>query len=387
MKSFKFLFIFIISFYLGNEISSVCGQWDPYVYLNVVWKQVDATLKENSSPTRYPTNTERHSNNYWYWVTTDASGWTSGFFPSLLWLRANFSGNSKDVDIATRWTEGILPEENNTQTHDVGFMVFYSFGRGYEVTGDESYKQVALKAAESLATRYSPIVGCIRSWNGPNFKVIIDNMMNLELLWWASQNGGSEKYFEMAMNHSDHMIRDAIKQNGSSYHEIDYDEKTGKVLSQSNTPQGLPFGVWARGQAWAIYGFTIAYRYSRYPRYLQMAQNVSDYFIGHLPSDFVPYWDFFAPHNESRDTSAASIAASGLLELSTYLTGSLAEKYWNQGINILKSLAYYYIADPKYTPAVLLEGTIGDNVGNVSLIYGDYYFTEALLKNIYLGKF
>jgi len=272
---------------------------------------------------------------------------------------------------------------HNTGTHDVGFMVFYSFGKGYLLTKNEDYKTVVLNTAKSLSTRYNPVVGCTLSWNSKpgHFEVIIDNMMNLELLWWASQNGGSKDFFDMAVSHSDHMIRDCIKSDGSSYHMIDYNPTTGAVISKTNTPQGKPGGVWSRGQGWAIYGFTVSYRFTKYVRYLETAQKCADYFIQNLPFDSVPYWDFDAP-GESRDSSAAAIAASGLLELARYTDQFKSTAYVDAAGKILASLASsVYLADPKRTDAVLLHGTGGDKSGmDWSFIFGDYYFTEALLR-------
>eukprot|EP01121_Diplochlamys_sp_Union-15-3_P007525 TRINITY_DN1916_c0_g1_i6.p1 TRINITY_DN1916_c0_g1~~TRINITY_DN1916_c0_g1_i6.p1 ORF type:complete len:211 (-),score=44.88 TRINITY_DN1916_c0_g1_i6:28-660(-) len=205
-------------------------------------------------------------------------------------------------------------------------------------------------------------------------------MMNLELLWWASKNGGDSKFFDMAVSHSDHMIRDCIKPDGSSYHLIDYSPENGTVLSKSNTPQGKPGGVWSRGQAWAIYGFTVSYRYSGYERYLETAQKAADYFISHLPSDHVPYWDFFAP-GESRDSSAAAIAASAFIELSNYVKEPKASDYKTAALNIINSLSNDYLGKPDKTDAVIVHGTVGDGTGiDVSLPYADFYFSEALQR-------
>jgi len=209
--------------------------------------------------------------------------------------------------------------------------------------------------------------------------------MNLELLFWASMNGGPEEYFEMAVNHSDHTAKNHIRKAGNSWHLVDYDPDNGSVLGAYNTPQGLNSsnGTWARGQAWAVYGFTMAYRYTRYQRYLDMAQFVSDWFISHLPSDYVPIWDFAAPATDPKDSSAASIAASGLIELSSYLPGDKGSAYLQVAEKILMSLASpSYLADPTETDGTLLHGTgtFPNQQVNTSLVYGDYYFVEALLR-------
>jgi unsaturated chondroitin disaccharide hydrolase len=321
------------------------------------------------------------------------NGWTSGFFPGELWAMYEYSNDTQSINwltAAQEWTAGIAPEQYDNSTHDVGFMVFYSFGHGYLLTGNPDYKTVLLNAAQSLSTRYNSIVGCIRSWPGYHFPVIIDNMMNLELLFWASQNGGSKEWFDMAVSHADKTAENHIRPAGNSWHLVDYDPTNGSVISVCNCPQGLAQtnATWARGQAWAIYGFTIAYRYSNLTRFLAMAQKVSDWFIANVPSDYVPLWDF-AAMDGIKDSSAASIAACGLIELSSYLstTNSTASKaYLTTAYNILGSLSSsVYLADPTKSEALLLHGTGGQgSLMDYSLIYGDYYFIEALLKTLKL---
>jgi len=378
MRSLYYLIVLSLVIHVYTKL-------DPKTLLEFANQQVIQTTNQllNSTQlgTRYPSNSNTVGNKD-EWMITTSSAWTSGFYSAILWKLFNHTHDDILKKYALLSTEGLRSQQFDTATHDVGFIMFYSFGFGYQITKDPDYLKVILTAAHSLSTRYDPMVGCIRSWNGEHFQVIIDNMLNLELLFWASQNGGLTNYFDMAVNHSDHMIRDCIKPDGSSYHLVDYDPNTGAVLSKSNVPQGYPNGVWSRGNAWALIGFVKAYNYSKYDRYLNTAILIADYFISQLPADFVPLWDFHAPPNlPQRDTSAASIAASGLIFLSTLVPSTQSQKYFDAATNILSSLGTpAYLGNPAMTNAMLLHGCIGYGTPcDVALIYGDYYFVEALL--------
>jgi len=362
---------------------------DPNAILAFSQQQALATISQLNTlgplGTLYPSNSKTE-NGKDVWATTNAGAWTSGFLSGILWKLYNATNSSSLLALAQNTTEGLKEEQHNTGTHDVGFIMFTSFGNGYLITGNKSYHPIILTTADSLATRYNPIVGCIRSWNGPHFQVIIDNMLNLELLWWSSLNGGNHTHFDMAASHADHMIRDCIKLDGSSYHLIDYDPDTGAVLSQTNTPQGYPDGVWSRGEAWALYGFTMSYRYSKFTRFLDTANLIAKYLLAQFPSDYVYHWDFKAPPSlPQRDSSAAAIAASAFLELSSYVPKETATQYYTAAENILTSLATSaYLANAQTSDATLLHGCIGyETPCDVSLIYGDYYFVEALFRYKY----
>jgi unsaturated chondroitin disaccharide hydrolase len=243
--------------------------------------------------------------------------------------------------------------------------------------------------------RYNPVVGCIKSWDNRRwpYPVIIDNMMNLELLFWASQNGGTKEMYDVAVSHAIKTMQNHFRPDYSTYHVLGYDTTTGGVLSKGTNQGYADASCWARGQAWAIYGFTMTYRFTKDPRFLQTAQRAADYFITHLPSDFVPYWDFQAPAipNEPRDVSAAAIASSAFLELSLYTTETnLKNKYRDTAEKMLSSMC---------SPSYLAEGTpshaiLNHSVGSkpsksevdVSLIYADYYFLEAMLRYTRLQK-
>jgi unsaturated chondroitin disaccharide hydrolase len=334
---------------------------------------------------RYPDYTDPDTE---VWVNTSAGAWTSGFFPGALWLMYQQTAQPTWRSQAQTRQAGIESQKTRTSTHDLGFMLFNSFGHGYRLTGNDAYRQVVLTAARSLATRYSPIVGCIKtewpSGSATDFKVIIDIMMNLELLFWASRNGGDPGWYNMAASHALKTATNHVRLDGSTYHVVNYDPSTGAVKGKT-TAQGLaPDSTWSRGQAWAIYGFTMTYRYTRKMEFLNTARATADYFIANLPSDSVPYWDFDAPTSDPRDSSAAAIAASGLLELSQLDTDATRrQRYLTTAKQILTSLSSpAYLAEGHANAAILLHGTSFKARGNydTGLIYGDYYFLEAMLR-------
>jgi unsaturated chondroitin disaccharide hydrolase len=329
-----------------------------------------------------------YTNSLGAWKTTSASSWTSGFFPGSLWLEYQQTFDTAWRSRAESRQAGIESQKYNTSTHDLGFMVLNSFGNGYRLTGNDAYRQVVLQAARSLATRYSPAVGAIRSWNtSPStFRVIVDGMMNLELLFWAARNGGDPAWRDIAVRHALKTRENHVRSDGSTYHVVDYDPTTGAVQRRSTVQGYTAESTWSRGQAWALHGFTIAYRETGDPRFLETARRTADYFVSNLPADKVPYWDFQAPGipNEPRDSSAAAIAASGLLELSRLETDATRRlSYLGEAKEMLTSLSSpAYLSRGTTNSAVLLHGTQNKPAGNsdTGLIWGDYYFMEGLLR-------
>jgi len=255
-----------------------------------------------------------------------AKDWTSGFFPGELWMLYEYTGDKRWEVLARQFTANIENEKFNGITHDMGFKIYCTFGAGYRLTHDPAYREVILQGAKTLSTRFNPVVGSIRSWDHSRDKwgypVIIDNMMNLELLFEATKMTGDSSFYKIAVSHANTTLKNHYRSDFSSYHVVDYDTITGKVLKK-NTHQGYNHeSAWSRGQAWGLYGFTMCYRETKDPRYLQHAENIAAFILHHpnLPKDLVPYWDFDAPNipNEPRDASAAAIIASALFELSTY---------------------------------------------------------------------
>jgi unsaturated chondroitin disaccharide hydrolase len=323
------------------------------------------------------------------WKTVHIRDWTSGFFPGILWYMHEMTGGNQFLQWAQRWTEGLTPLQLYSGSHDVGFMVFCSFGNGYRLTKAEPYKTAILRSAGTLATRFNHRVGCIKSWDNRRwgYPVIIDNMMNLELLFWASQNGGPRQLYDIAVKHAETTMRNHFRSDGSTYHVLSYDTTNGSVIWRG-THQGYADGsCWSRGQAWAIYGFTMSYRFTRDPRFLQTAQRAAEYYIDHLPADHVPYWDFNAPGipGEPRDASAAAIAAAALLELSRFVDDApTKEKYFHAAVATLEALSAQPYFSEDSTSTGVLKHAVGSKPSgsevDVSLIYGDYYYIEALLR-------
>lgn len=323
------------------------------------------------------------------WVLTPASKWTSGFFPGSLWFAFELTGDSSWIINADKFSFGIESQQFNTSTHDIGFMIYNSFGNGYRITGNEYYKDVVLQSAASLATRYNLVVGCIQSWDG-EFNVIIDNMMNLEILFWASKNGGSQSFYDIAVSHAYKTMENHLRNDGSSFQVVKYDSLTGEVIEKWTVGGYSANSTWSRGQAWGIYGFTMCYRETGDIAFLNAAEKMSDYFISHLPGDFIPYWDLDLPDENTkyyRDASAAAIALSGLLELSNY-TGKNS-KYYLAAEKMLSSLINNYLSTGSNSYGILLHGAYNVNSSDpldwdASTIWGDYYFLEAIKR--YLNK-
>ena len=320
------------------------------------------------------------------WATTGAGRWTSGFLPGALWLAYQESADPVWRSRAARRQAGLAGQASNTTTHDVGFMILDSFGNGYRLTRDGAYRRTVLRAAASLATRYSDAVGAIRSWNGGSWRypVIVDNMMNLELLFWAADHGGRSVWREIAIAHALTTARDHVRRDGSTYHVVDYDPATGDVWHKGTHQGASAASTWARGQAWAIHGFATAYRETGDPRMLATARRVADWFATRLPPGGVPYWDFSARSGASRDSSAAAIAASGLLELARLEPdGARAARSLGTARTILAALSSpAYLSRGSGGEAALLHGTANAPTGHrdTGLIYGDYYYLQALLR-------
>jgi len=318
--------------------------------------------------------------------------WTCGFFPGSLWYLYEATGDAKWRDAAAKQTAGLEEVQHNRGTHDLGFMLYCSYGNGLRLTGDPHYRDVLLTGAASLGSRFNPAVGCIQSWDsrhGWKFPVIIDNMMNLELLLWAAQAGGAPHYREIAEKHADTTLANHYRPDGSSYHVVDYDPATGKAVQHVTHQGAADSSAWARGQMWGLYGFTLMYRSTHDRRYLAQAQKIAAFVINHprLPADKIPYWDFDAPNipNAPRDASAAAVMASALLELADYVDASTARSYVAMAEQQLRALSSpAYRAKPGENHNFMLLHSTGNLPANdeidVPLNYADYYYLEALLR-------
>ncbi len=316
--------------------------------------------------------------------------WTSGFFPGSLWYLAEATGDPALRAAAIAQNAGIEPAKNNRSTHDVGFILYCSFGNGLRLGGDARYRDIMLTGAESLITRFNPKVGCIQSWDkrrGWEFPVIIDNMMNLDLLMWASRVSGDPRFRNIAITHADTTLKHHFRADNSSFHVVDYDPATGAVRSRVTHQGAADSSAWARGQAWGLCGYTLMFRETKNPAYLAQAQKIAAFIMNHprLPADKVPYWDFDAPEipNAPRDSSAAAITCSALLELRTFVRAEDAKRYTAFAEQQLRSLSSpAYRAKLGENGCFLLMHATGHKPGNseidVPINYGDYYFLEAL---------
>ncbi|OAQ40782.1 glucuronyl hydrolase [Pedobacter psychrophilus] len=370
---------------------------------------------------------ESSKNLAFYPRTTDIDGklkfvpisdWTGGFWPGSLWYMYEYTQDSFWKKSAMKWTKSLEKNQFNNTHHDLGFMMYNSYGNAFKLTNDSTLIPVLIQSAKSLISRYSPKVESIKSWKertSPDgkqtwkFPVIIDNMMNLELLFFASKQTKNPIYRNIAIKHSETAMRNHVRPDYSSYHMVNYDENTGRVLDRKTVQGFSDNSLWARGQAWAVYGFTTVYRETKDQRFLVTAQKMANFYLNspNLPEDKIPYWDFnvgqagYKPEWNfdvlkyqpvPRDASAAAIMASALLELSTYSDAKLKTKYVTEAAGMLVSLSSdNYLANPGTNNHFLLKHSVGnmqkDSEVNVPLIYADYYFLEAMLRYNKITKF
>jgi unsaturated chondroitin disaccharide hydrolase len=324
-------------------------------------------------------------------VTSNDKWWTSGFFPGTLWYLYEISGNKQVEKAAMEITQRVINQQYTTDNHDVGFMIYCSFGNALRITGNKAYESVIVNAAKSLSTRYNPVTGCLKSWNNIKWQypVIIDNMMNLELLVNATRISGDSSYIKIAETHANTTMNNHFRSDGSSYHVVSYDTIKGGFVDRGTFQGAHNESAWARGQAWGLYGYVMMYRETKKAIYLEHAQKIAGFIMQHknLPNDKIPYWDFDAPDipNTLRDASAGSIMASAFLELSTLVDKKSGKKYFDMGQAQLKSLmSPAYLAKPGENGNFLLKHSVGFMARNsevdVPLTYADYYFIEALIK-------
>jgi unsaturated chondroitin disaccharide hydrolase len=329
------------------------------------------------------------------WRFVNYRDWTCGFWPGILWYAYEYTNDEAWKTAAQRYSRALFPLVDSAAIdHDLGFQVFTSIGNGYRLTNDTLYRTVLLRAADTLEKLYNPKVGTILSWPRPvpgvdwplRHNTIMDNMINLELLFWAAKNGGNKHLYDIAVKHAETTMQNHFRPDYTSYHVVVYDTATGKKI-KGITHQGYSdSSMWARGQSWAIYGFTMVYRETKDKKFLDFAQKVSDVYLKKLPADNIPYWDFTASviPGEPRDASAAAVTASALLELSTFVTDTAkAAGYRQKAELMLQSLSTATYQSRNVNNALLLHSTgHKPNGGEIdaSIIYADYYYMEALLR-------
>jgi len=349
------------------------------------YKAMDIDLADSLFP--------RSTNAFSSLITNESNWWTSGFYPGSLWYLYEFSGDSVLLKAAEKKLKAVEREQYNYWDHDIGFKILCSFGNAYRITSDTTYIPIIVTAANTLTSRYNQTVGCIRSWDAiddtTQFRVIIDNMMNLELLFWATHQTGDSLFYKIAVSHANTTLENHFRPDGSTWHLVSYKPQTGKVLYKKTVQGYSDSSAWARGQAWGLYGYTVCYRETGNIKYLQQAEKIALFIINHpnLPENKIPYWDFNAPYIPlaKRDASAAAITASALLELSSFTSDSLKKIYLTNAIEILKSLSRAeYRSNLGENNNFLLKHSVGNlpskSEVDVPLSYADYYYIESLMR-------
>ncbi|MDR6944344.1 glycoside hydrolase family 88 protein [Mucilaginibacter pocheonensis] len=356
------------------------------------FKDADAQyqfLAKQIGPEEFPKTYHPNTNNQ---ENSASDWWCSGFYPGTLLYLYEQDHNKPLLAEANRILGVLAKEQFNTHTHDLGFMMYCSFGNANRIEPKPEYKEILINSAKSLSTRFNPTVGCIKSWDSKNpsdYLVIIDNMMNLELLFWATHETGDSSYYKIAVTHANTTMKNHFRPDYSSYHVINYDAQTGAV-KEKKTAQGFANeSAWARGQAWGLYGYTVMYRETKDKKYLDQAQHIAQFILTNpnLPADKIPYWDYNANNipNAPKDASAAAVAASALLELCRYADNGKGQEYFDAAQTMLKSLS-----SPTYKAAAGTNGgfILKHSVGHlpagteidVPLTYADYYFVEAMKR-------
>ncbi len=327
------------------------------------------------------------------WACRKASPdeWCSGFWPGILWYDFESSRDEIVREEAERYTEALeYLSQRPAFDHDLGFLMFCSYGNAYRLTGSPKFRDIILASADTLATLFNPKVGTILSWprnvemlGGHN--TIMDNMINLEMLFWASKNGGDKRLYDIALKHAETTMEYHFRPDGTCYHVAVYDPESGKFI-KGMTHQGYSdSSTWARGQAWAVYGYTMVFRETQDRRFLDFACKVTDAYLRRLPDDYVPYWDFDDPAipDAPRDASAACVVASALLELQAYVTPEKRDEYRDAAVKMLASLSSdeYRSGDKRHS---FLDHSTGHKPAgseiDAAIVYADYYYIEALLR-------
>lgn len=376
---------FFLLYYTPDETDHAFAEAD--VQLRYQLKQVNKIRQERKDWSLMPRSIEKDGS----LRMVHQPDWCCGFFSGELWQMYQYSHDPFWREMAVSNTWPIERVKLNSGSHDLGFMVYNSFGKAWELTGEQSYRDVVVQAARTLVTRYDDKVECIRSWSWGTpdrwkFAVIIDNMINLELLFQASKITGDKQFYNIAVSHANTTMRNHFREDMTSYHVVDYNPEDGSVIKRI-THQGLfDESVWSRGQGWGLYGFTMCYRFTHDQAYLEQAQKIAHSWLSlpNMPEDGIPYWDMRDPAipNAPRDASAAAVIASGLYELATYVDAKDAKTYRQTADKILHSLETGYQPEPQMAQGFLLLHSTGNYPAkdeiDVPINYADYYYLEAL---------
>lgn len=367
--------------------------------------QTEKMLETVGEPTRknYPRTMKENGE----LAVTRMYDWTPGFFPGSLWYLYELTGDAKWKEAAEKWTHSLEPLKKFTGHHDLGFMMYCSYGNAERLASQPEYKDILIESASSLSSRFSEATQTIKSWNYRKhwndttewfYPVIIDNMMNLEMLFYASKVSGDKKYYDVAVKHSESTLKNHFRKDFTTYHVVNYDTISGQVLDQATCQGYSDNSMWARGQAWAIYGFTMVYRETKDPKYLDAAIKATDVYLKDLPEDLIPFWDFNVgqpgyeavgksyavefPGKDLKDASAAAVVCSALFELAEFAD---KPEYTDYAIKMLHSLASPdYRAELGANANFILKHSVGSIPHKTEidkpLVYADYYFLEALVR-------
>lgn len=326
-------------------------------------------------------------------VLCGVSDWTSGFFPGSLWYAYEMTGDKDLKRYAAEYTNLLYPMRKLTGTHDIGFMMNCSYGNALRLAPNDTIKAILTETADNLCARFNPEIGCIRSWDFGtwNYPVIIDNMMNLELLFNVYRLTGDKKYYDVAVKHAQTTMQNHFRPDCTSYHVVSYNDDGSVEIRQTHQGKNAE-SAWARGQAWGVYGYTVCYRETKEPVFLEQAVNIAEMIMNRVDTpDLIPYWDYDAPAGDEtpRDASAAAITASALFELSTLLPDG--GKYFDYAVSLLKHLSGPdYLAGKGTNQGFLLKHSTGSlpngSEVDVPLNYADYYYLEAMVKYLKLKK-
>ncbi len=369
-----------------------------FLFLNISWAQHDSIaydslskainnarlqytymLSKISDTTKFPRTIYADSS----LKLVSVGDWTTGFFPGSLWLLYEYSGDDLWRTAARKWTNSLKNEQNHTGDHDIGFIMNTSFGNGYRLSRKASYFPVLMQSGRSLQTRFSPIVGCTKSWSWfKPFPVIIDNMLNLELFFNAYGLSNDTSFYTMAISHAIKTKQNHIRPDSSTFHVVDYDVDSGYVKWQGTKQGYSDSSTWSRGQAWGIYGYTMMFNYTHDTLYLNTAKKLLAYYMKNLPADNIPYWDFNAPNipNEPRDVSAAAITASALIDIFTFTSDTIFLRFAEKLLQTLAS-SVYTAKVGQNSGFILRHSTGGYNYYvDLPVNYADYYYLEALIR-------
>lgn len=377
--------------------AKISSQWIDQNLLDATaqYKYLATKIPEGVMPRSFTKDTLR---------TCTSENWVAGFYPGTLLYLYEGTKDQALYNEALKRVKLMDKEQYNTGTHDLGFMMYCSYGTLNRITPNDpdNYrdKKILINSARSLATRFNPVVGCIRSWGRSDdtamFRVIIDNMMNLELLFWAAKQTGDRSLYNMAVTHATTTLKNHFRQDNSSYHVVVYNPKTGKVMTKETAQGAADESAWARGQSWGLYGYTLMFRETGNKKFLEQAQRIAAFILNNptLPADKIPYWDYNAPGIPTtyRDASSASIMASALIELAGYSNNELSKKYISAVEIILHTLSSFeYKAKVGENGGFILKHSVAHLPKNSEvdspLPYADYYYIEALLRyKKYIGK-